>query len=136
MLMLAAFLGMTVVAIGATGAHALRPQFSPEQFESFMTGVRYQMYHALALLSLAVLLVVLKEVKSQFSTRLLRVVGWLWFVGTLCFSGSIYLMVLAGARFLFWLTPIGGVLLIIGWFLLFLKAARMAYGSSSPPFRT
>ena len=110
-----AFLG---VILGAFGAHALKEQLTPDRLASFETGVRYQMYHALALLVVALLFQYLDE-------RLLRIVGWLFTVGVLLFSGSIYLLAcrdmigLTTYRWLGPITPIGGTMLIIGWGLLF-----------------
>ena len=112
-----AFLG---VILGAFGAHALKEQLTPDRLASFETGVRYQMYHALALLVVALLFQYLDE-------RLLRIVGWLFTVGVLLFSGSIYLLAcrdmigLTTYRWLGPITPIGGTMLIIGWGLLFLS---------------
>ena len=109
-----AFLG---VILGAFGAHALKEQLTPDRLASFETGVRYQMYHALALLVVALLFQYLDE-------RILKIVGWLFAVGVLLFSGSIYLLAcrdMIGLTTYKWLgpiTPIGGTLLIIGWGLL------------------
>jgi len=109
-----AFLG---VILGAFGAHALKSQLTPDRLISFETGVRYQMYHALALLIVALLFQYLDE-------RLLRIIGWLFTFGTILFSGSIYLLAcrdMIGLTTYKWLgpiTPIGGTLLIIGWGLL------------------
>ena len=110
-----AFLG---VILGAFGAHALKSQLTLDRLTSFETGVRYQIYHALALLIVALLFQYLDE-------RLLRIVGWLFAFGTILFSGSIYLLAcrdMIGLTTYKWLgpiTPIGGTLLIIGWGLLF-----------------
>ena len=105
------------VILGAFGAHALKEQLTPDRLASFETGVRYQMYHALALLVVALLFQYLDE-------RLLRIVGWLFAIGVLLFSGSIYLLAcrdmigLTSYKWLGPITPIGGTLLIIGWGLL------------------
>ncbi len=112
----AALLGLTGVAIGALGAHAFRPQLSAEGYESFLTGSRYQLYHALALLALAL------GGPGRIGRRWLGWIGSLWAGGTVCFSGSIYLLVLFKLKAIFWVTPLGGSLLIVGWFLLFLAA--------------
>ena len=110
-----AFLG---VILGAFGAHALKSQLTLDRLTSFETGVRYQIYHALALLIVALLFQYLDE-------RLLRIVGWLFAFGTILFSGSIYLLAcrdmigLTSYKWLGPITPIGGTLLIIGWGLLF-----------------
>ena len=105
------------VILGAFGAHALKEQLTPDRLASFETGVRYQMYHVLALLVVALLFQYLDE-------RLLRIVGWLFAIGVLLFSGSIYLLAcrdmigLTSYKWLGPITPIGGTLLIIGWGLL------------------
>ena len=115
-----AFLG---VILGAFGAHALKEQLTPDRLASFETGVRYQMYHALALLVVALLFQYLDE-------RILKIVGWLFAVGVLLFSGSIYLLAcrdMIGLTTYKWLgpiTPIGGTLLIIGWGLLLFASIK------------
>ena len=107
------------VVLGAFAAHILDKQLSEDELMSFQTGVRYQIYHALAILILAVL--PLKNVR--ICTKLF---AW----GTLLFSGSIYLLTLdriIGVNFsgLGWITPIGGLVLIAGW----LQLIRTAYRS-------
>ncbi len=113
----AALLALTAVVLGALGAHALEEKLDPAQLESFKTGVRYQMWHALALLLLPAL--PLNKGKNQ--------IAWLWTLGILLFSGSIYLL---STRLLHgwpvaWLgpvTPVGGLLFMAGWLLLALFA--------------
>jgi len=119
-LMAAAILGTTGVILGALGAHALEKVLPAESVASFVTGVRYQMYHALALLALAFAPKNLKGVKTIAS---------LWIIGTVFFSLSIYLLstaAITGSE-LSWLgpvTPVGGLLLISGWALLFVNSWR------------
>jgi uncharacterized membrane protein YgdD (TMEM256/DUF423 family) len=96
------------VALGAFGAHALRASVSPQLLATFETGVRYQMYHGLGLLALA------WAVGRWPAVRLAPAV-WLLVGGTVVFSGSLYLLVLTGHRWLGAVTPIGGVALIAGW---------------------
>lgn len=115
-------LGLTAVMIGAFGAHGLKEHLTPEQLTSFETGVRYQFYHALALLFLFVLMYKRKNNLINYS-------GYLFIAGTILFSGSIYLLGLRNvmgfsASWLGPITPIGGSLLIIGWLLLFLSSFR------------
>jgi len=100
-----AFLG---VALGAFGAHALRERLSPGDLEIFETGVRYQMYHALALFAAA-------WVASRWPGPGAVAAGWLFVAGMLVFSGSLYLLVLTGARWLGAITPLGGTALLAGW---------------------
>jgi uncharacterized membrane protein YgdD (TMEM256/DUF423 family) len=101
-------LGGLAVALGAFGAHALRDQLSARQLEFFETGVRYQMYHALALLALA-------WAMSRWPQRRLETAAVLLIVGTIVFSGSLHLLALTDIRWLGMVTPIGGVTLILGW---------------------
>ena len=99
------------VGLGAFGAHGLRGILSPEDLVTFETGVRYQMYHALALLGVAWAI-------TQWETVLLEWSGWLFVLGILVFSGSLYILVLTGQRWLGAVTPLGGLALILGWVLL------------------
>lgn len=110
------------VVLGAFGAHALKEQLTPEQLTSFETGVRYQFYHAFALLILAQLMYKRKNKLIEYS-------GWFFIAGTVLFSGSIYLLALRhimdfSAKWLGPITPFGGTLLIIGWALLFISSFR------------
>lgn len=114
---LGAVSGATAVALGAIGAHALRAQVSSADLQIFETGVRYQMYHALALLAAA-------SVLARSGSRLASAAGWLFVFGTVIFSGTLYLLTLSGARWLGAVTPLGGVALIAGWLCLALAATR------------
>jgi uncharacterized membrane protein YgdD (TMEM256/DUF423 family) len=96
------------VVFGAFGAHALEASLSPKMLSTFETGVRYQMYHGLGLLALAWAI-------SRWPERRLVPAVWLLLAGTVVFSGSLYLLVLTGARWFGAITPIGGVALIAGW---------------------
>jgi uncharacterized membrane protein YgdD (TMEM256/DUF423 family) len=96
------------VASGAFGAHALRDRLAPDLLAVFETGVRYQMYHALALLMLALTI-------SRWPDRRLEPAAWLMIGGTVIFSGSLQLLAVTGERWLGAVTPIGGVCLIAGW---------------------
>lgn len=96
------------VAFGAFGAHALKASLSPQLLTTFETGVRYQMYHGLGLLALA-------WAVGRWPERRLAPAAILLIVGTVVFSGSLYLLVLTGARWLGAITPFGGVALIAGW---------------------
>ena len=108
----AAFLGMVAIILGAFGAHALKKVLTPEQLISFETGVRYQMYQAFFLFFLASQNDILEKTKKTIFTLILS--------GTLFFSGSIYLLSTTGITgFNFkpigFITPIGGLLLILAW---------------------
>jgi uncharacterized membrane protein YgdD (TMEM256/DUF423 family) len=96
------------VVFGAFGAHALKASLSSQMLGTFETGVRYQMYHGLGLLALA-------WAVSRWPERRLVPAAWLLLAGTVIFSGSLYLLVLTGARWFGAITPFGGVALIVGW---------------------
>jgi uncharacterized membrane protein YgdD (TMEM256/DUF423 family) len=124
-LSLGALLGGLSVILGALGAHALKEKakLPPESLAGFETGVRYQMFHALALLLLAAL-------HDRLAPGAASAAGWLWTAGVALFSGSIYLLAtrtllgIEGWRWLGPVTPLGGLCLILGWFSL-LAAALM-----------
>lgn len=103
--------GAIGVAAGAFGAHSLRSRLTPEMLSVFETGVRYHLVHALALVAV-----------SWAATRspgpATSVAGWLFVVGTVLFSGSLYALSLTGNRALGAITPLGGVAFIAGWLLL------------------
>jgi len=117
-------LALTGVVLGALGAHALERLLSEDQLTSFQTAVRYQMHHALGLMLVAVLFPLLKK------DRLVDYAGYLLIVGTLLFSGSIYLLScrdLLGIANWSWLgpiTPLGGACMILGWGLLMIAAMK------------
>lgn len=104
------FGGLAVMA-GAFGAHGLRGRLSPDLLSAFETGARYQMYHALALLAVALL-------NERRPSGALRASGWCFAGGTVVFSGSLYLLALTGIGWWGAVTPLGGVALIVGWGLL------------------
>lgn len=100
--------GALGVGLGAFGAHGLRGRLSPEMLAVFETGVRYEMYHALALLFLAALM-------PRMDGWLIHAAGWSFTIGIVLFSGSLYLLALTGVRILGAITPLGGVAFILGW---------------------
>ncbi|MDU0372393.1 DUF423 domain-containing protein [Hymenobacter endophyticus] len=119
-LQLAALLGALSVGIGAFAAHGLRKMLTASgRFETFETAVRYQFYHALALLAVGILWYLKPELRS------LGTVAWLWLGGILVFSGSLYVLCLTGVTKLGAVTPIGGVLFIAGWIVLLLAARQL-----------
>ena len=99
------------VALGAFGAHSLKSKISAEMLEIFEVGVRYQMYHALALLAVAWAITRWPEVN-------LNSAGWCFIAGIVIFSGSLYLLSFTGARWLGAITPIGGLAFLVGWAIL------------------
>jgi uncharacterized membrane protein YgdD (TMEM256/DUF423 family) len=112
---LGALSAMIAVAAGAFGAHALRERLSPEYLAVFETAARYQMYHALALLVVA-------WAVNRWPGALLTWAGWLFLVGMVLFSGSLYALALTGARWLGAVTPIGGAAFLAAWACLALAA--------------
>lgn len=109
-LSLAAILGGLSVAAGAFGSHALREKISERSLEIFDIGARYQMYHALALLVVALLL---SRIESP--PLILLASGWLFIIGITIFSGSLYALSLSGVKSLGAIAPIGGAALLAGW---------------------
>jgi uncharacterized membrane protein YgdD (TMEM256/DUF423 family) len=105
---LAAFLA---VAFGAFGAHALRARLSADMLTVFETGARYQMYHALAIVLVALIL-------GRLDGWLVRTAGWMFVAGIVLFSGSLYALALTGVTTLGAVTPLGGLAFLVGWALL------------------
>lgn len=110
--------------MGAFGAHGLKRHLSPEMLVIFETGVRYQMYHALALLAAAWAVAV-------FDSKFISRAGTCFTAGIIIFSGSLYLLALSGIKMFGAVTPIGGVLLILGWFFLIRGAWSASRGTNS-----
>ncbi|MCB9532162.1 MAG: DUF423 domain-containing protein [Myxococcales bacterium] len=110
---IAGLLGAAAVIAGAFGAHALRDHVTPARLASWETAVRYQMYHAVALLVLA---------SGRRAPR--SGVAGLWMLGTLLFSGSLYLLVATDTPSLGAVTPFGGVALIAGWLVVAVDGLR------------
>jgi len=107
-LALGAVLAGAAVAIGAFGAHMLRPRLSERMMEVFETGVRYHMFHALALLFSG-------WAMTQFDSGIFRKAAWAFCAGIVIFSGSLYVLAVSDIRWLGAMTPIGGVLFLTGW---------------------
>lgn len=118
----------TAIVLGAFGAHALQAKLSEAQLLSFETGVKYQIYHALGFLILAFNC-------EKLDARTCKLASGLMLAGLTCFSGSIYIFTLGhliGQSFsslLWWVTPLGGLLLIISWLVL-IKAGLVKKGNS------
>jgi len=106
---LASLCGMFAVVFGAFGAHALRGRLDDHAMGIFETAVQYHFYHSLALLGVGVIAL------SQPQTVMLKSSGWLFFLGILIFSGSLYVLSITGLRWLGAITPLGGLAFIGGW---------------------
>lgn len=118
-LLLAGILGALAVGLGAFGAHALESRLSESMLSIYETGVRYHFYHVLALLGVAVII-------SRWPDSGIAVAaGWLFVIGIVIFSGSLYLLAFTGVRWLGAITPIGGVAFIAGWLCLAWVALRV-----------
>ncbi|MEX2582910.1 MAG: DUF423 domain-containing protein [Gemmatimonadota bacterium] len=114
---LGALLAFLAVAAGAFGAHALRERVAADLLPVFETGARYHMYHALALFAVA-------WASNQWPSALTSAAGWLFVLGIVIFSGSLYVLALTGIRWLGAITPLGGVAFLAGWLCLALAAWR------------
>lgn len=108
-LLAAAVYGLLGVVLGAFGAHALSARMSQDMQAVWHTAVEYQFYHALALLGLGILL------RTVATGVWLHAAGLCFCAGVLIFSGSLYILALSGVRWWGAVTPIGGLLLIVGW---------------------
>lgn len=119
----AAFSALLAVAMGAFGAHGLKPHLSAEQLDVWETGVRYQMYHALALFAVTGLLI-------RAAHPLYGAAGIAFICGTILFSGSLYLLAtrnllgISGWQWLGPVTPLGGLAFVVGWLLLGIAVLR------------
>ena len=107
-LLLGSLSGLAGVALGAFAAHGLRTRLPAEMLDIFEVGVRYQMYHALGLVAVALAF-------GRWPRPEFVVAGWSFVVGTLVFSGSLYVLSLSGIRWLGAVTPIGGLAFLLGW---------------------
>ena len=120
-LIITCVLGMLAIVLGAFGAHALKEVLTTSELLSFETAVRYQMYHVIVLLFI--------NIYDGFTTSQKNNISYIFFLGILLFSGSIYAIHLTPitAKSIWFVTPLGGLTLIIGWFLMimiFLKKYR------------
>ena len=117
-LTIAALSGLLAVVLGAFGAHALKKMISPEMLEVYKTGVQYQFYHTFALLAVGILM--------HFNTsKALQWSGYLFVLGILLFSGSLYVMTITGIKALGIITPFGGTVWIAAWFLLMVHCRKL-----------
>ncbi len=107
------------VALGAFGTHGLKSRVSPDMIETFQTGVQYQFYHALGLLILAL---IIRHLGPHF---MFQVTGYLFLIGIILFSGSLYVLVLTGIKQWGMVTPFGGLCFLAGWITLFWGGIKM-----------
>ena len=105
---LGAISGFLGVALGAFAAHGLKSRLDPSQLAVFEIAVRYHMYHAFALLAVG-------WAQTRWPGGTLTASGWFFVIGTLLFSGSLYVLSVTGARWLGAVAPVGGFALLAGW---------------------
>ncbi len=108
MCLLGALFGLLSVALGAFAAHGLKSVLADDMLATFETGARYQMYHALALITVGWIGRTARGVWLSWA-------GWSFVGGIVLFSGSLYLLALTGTRWLGAVTPLGGVAFLVGW---------------------
>lgn len=113
LLMIGSILGGFSVAMGAFGAHVMKGKYSEYALEVFEKAVRYEMYHALAIVFAAMLMMRFPESATRLS-----IAGWFFVAGILFFSGSLYVIAFSGIRAFGAVAPIGGTSFIIGWIVL------------------
>ncbi len=116
-LIFGSFFGLTAVMLGAFGAHYLNTILNSDQMSIFETATRYQMYHAIVLTAIGLVLIDKK-------TKILNYSILAFILGTVLFSGTLYLYVVTGIIFFAIITPVGGLSLILGWILLLYYAIK------------
>lgn len=121
-LFLGALNGFIAVALGAFGAHGLEDTLSDESIDIWEKAVQYQMYHTMALLAVGLLAAKAKRMSLGWA-------GWLFFIGIVLFSGSLYTYAFTGVTFFALITPFGGVAFLIAWVLLGYTALTLSRAS-------
>lgn len=107
-LVIISIIGALTIVLGAFGAHALQETLSSSELKSFETAVRYQMYH--------VILLLLINMYPKFKNKTKNNISYLFFLGMLFFSGSIYAITFGvNAKSIWFVTPLGGLFFILGW---------------------
>jgi len=119
----AALMALCSVAMGAFASHGLKNILSDKALAWIETAAQYQMYHALALLALACIIL------SSGRSLLSNLCGYSFLMGIVGFSGSLYALALGGPKMLVFVTPFGGLLLMLGWLLLILTAIKLDTGT-------
>ncbi len=112
-----ALLGFFGVVAGAFGGHAIRERVTPERLDNWKTAADYQLWHALATIASGLIAV-------RWASGSAAAAGWCFVAGVVVFSGSLYALALTDRRKLGAITPIGGVLFLVGWALLVVAAIR------------
>ncbi|MAW75195.1 MAG: hypothetical protein CMG09_04635 [Candidatus Marinimicrobia bacterium] len=113
-ILLGTFLAFMTVVLGAFGAHALKEQLSAYGQSVYDKAIFYQMFHSLAILFVSIL-------QYSISDLDLSICIWLFFLGIILFSGSLYILALTNIKWLGAITPIGGMLFIVSWLIIFYK---------------
>ncbi len=124
---LASSLALLSVAMGAFAAHALKEQLGEYELSIVETAARYQMYHALAMFLVTLLALLLWRQRGH--SRVLLCVNYAFTIGILLFSGSLYALALLGFKWLVYVTPIGGIALLVAWILLIRFCAKTEFES-------
>mgnify|MGYP001183009131 FL=1 len=117
LIMAGGILGLLGVVAGAMGVHALRDTLDARALSTFETGVRFQIYHALALLAVGLL-------AGQWKTGIVKLSGVLFTVGVVLFSGSLYILAITGIGVFGAIAPLGGLSLMAAWTSLIVGAIR------------
>lgn len=112
-----AILGFLGVAAGAFGAHMVRERLRPERLDNWNTAADYQLWHALATIAAGI-------AAARWESGAAAAAGWCFIAGTVVFSGSLYALALTDRAKLGAITPVGGVLLLVGWAFLVVAAVR------------
>jgi uncharacterized membrane protein YgdD (TMEM256/DUF423 family) len=127
--------GLLTVVFGALGAHALSEVLTPEQLKSFETGVRFQMYHTLCIVAIT-------SLNLKYRTRFFTWAAYCFVAGIILFSFSIYLLSLKdylsspGLRYLGPITPVGGIIFMLGWVFLILAGFKIKSASKDKAYRS
>lgn len=108
---IAAINGFLAVALGAFGAHGLEGKISESAIATWEKAVLYQMFHTVSILAVAIMM-------FKYNTGSLLAAGYLFFIGIILFSGSLYIYSTTGVKALAMITPFGGVFFLIGWVVL------------------
>lgn len=116
-IILGAINGFIAVALGAFGAHGLEGKLTEKQLANWQTGVQYQMFHTGALIAVGLLM-------GKIQSASLTWAGWMFFIGILIFSGSLYIYSTTAIKTFAMTTPIGGLAFLIGWVLLGIAVLR------------